>query len=95
MSVNTSKRGSTVSALVTIKNSSGAIVSGATVKGSWSGLISGTSTVTTNRNGQATFSTPRLLGPGTEVFTVTGVTANGYSYDEALNVETTDSILLN
>jgi PKD repeat protein len=91
--VNTSKRANrSASASVTVRDSNGAVVPGAVVSGSWSGLVSGNATVTTGTNGVATFRSPVAKRGGTIFFTVNGITASGSSYDATLNAETTDSI---
>lgn len=77
---------------MTVRDSNGAVVAGAVVSGSWSGLVSGNATVTTGTNGVATFRSPVAKSGGTIFFTVNGITASGSSYDATLNVETTDSI---
>ncbi len=92
MSRNTNKKGSTATAAVTVRNQNGALVSGARVTGSWSGLYAANQSITTNTSGVATFSTSRIRGPGTFIFTVTGITISGSTYTPSLNVETTDSI---
>lgn len=91
--VNTSKRANrSASASVTVRDSNGAVVAGAVVSGSWSGLVSGSATLTTGTNGVATFRSPVAKSGGTIFFTVNGITASGSSYDATLNTETTDSI---
>jgi PKD repeat protein len=82
----------TATAKVTIKNASGAVVAGASVTGNWSGLTSGTSTATTGNKGVATLTSTRTKKHGTFTFTVTSVSASGYIYNPARNVETSDSI---
>ena len=71
-------------------------MSGATVTGRWSGIVSQTSaSVVTGTNGVATFTSPTAskTARGTFTFTVTGVTRSGYSYTSASNLETSDSIV--
>jgi PKD repeat protein len=79
-------------ATVKVVNSAGAAVSGATVSGRWSGLVSGTVSGTTNSNGLVSFNSAYTRGSGTFTFAVTGVTRSGHSYDSTLNTETSDSI---
>jgi len=80
-------------ASVTIRDANGAAVSGATVAGRWSGLVSGTGSVVTNTSGVASFTSPRSSATtGTFIFSVTGVTRTGATYQPAQNVETSDSI---
>ena len=79
-------------AAVKVVNGQGAVVAGATVSGTWSGLATGSGSVTTNASGIAGFSSAASGGVGSFVFTVTGVTINGYTYTPAANTETSDSI---
>ncbi len=65
---------------------------GATVQGDFSGVFSQSVSVVTNSSGQAVLTTSakeRL--PFSYTFTVTGVSASGYLYQSANNVETSDS----
>jgi len=81
-------------AVVTARDSNGNLVAGATVMGTWSGVVSGSASVVTNSAGQASVVSPRLSVTTGSVFTftVTGIALPGYSYDPAGNVETSDSI---
>ena len=79
-------------ATVTVKNSKGAVVSGATVTGTWSGAVSKTVTAKTSSKGLAIFASPTSTLAGTFTFTVTGITLSGWSYDSSSNVETTDFV---
>lgn len=89
----TSKNGTrSASAAVTVRDAAGRAISGAVVSGSWSGLVSGSGTVTTDRKGVATFKSPTARTGGTFFFSVNGITATGYVYDAGLNVETSDSV---
>ncbi|UCF14765.1 MAG: hypothetical protein JSW59_15235, partial [Phycisphaerales bacterium] len=67
-------------------------VEGATVYGRWSGDVSGTASGVTGADGKVTLQSPKKKNGGTFTFTVTGVAASGYIYDEGLNAETKDSI---
>ena len=96
MSLRTFKNGQAEArATVTIRDSNGNLVPGATVGGAWSGKVSGTGSTLTNSSGAATIVSPRVKAAAGDVFTftVTGVTLSGYSYDASLNVETSDSIV--
>jgi PKD repeat protein len=77
---------------VTIRDATGRVVPGATVSGRWSGLVSGNSSVLTDGNGVARLQSPGSRNRGTFIFTVTGVTLSGYSYQAQDNIETSDSI---
>ncbi len=79
-------------ATVTVKSSTGAAVAGVKVSGTWSGIMGGSFTFTTNSLGQVTFLAPRVSSIGTATFTVTNATATDYSYAAEQNVETSKSI---
>ena len=81
-------------ASVTVRDSNDNVVPGATVTGTWSGVVSGSATLLTNSSGKADFRSARVTAPAGSVFTftVTGITLSGYTYDAAKNIETTDSI---
>jgi PKD repeat protein len=81
-------------ASVVVRDNSGNAVPGATVTGTWSGAVSGSGSAVTSSAGNADFRSPRAKVPAGAVytFTVTGVTLSGYSYDPALNDETSASI---
>lgn len=81
------------SAVVKLLDGSGLPVAGATVAGSWSGLVSGSGTATTGSTGLVTFSSPTTRATsGTFTFTVTGASKAGFSYAPTTNTETFDSI---
>jgi PKD repeat protein len=79
-------------AVVQVRDGSGNLLAGATVNGQWSGVVSGNVGAITGGTGAASFSSPQTRNSGNFIFTVTGVTLGGYSYDPTLNVETRDSI---
>jgi endo-1,3-1,4-beta-glycanase ExoK len=86
-------RNAQATALVTILNGAGQPVSGATVKGVWSGLVTnGDGSKVTGTNGTALFYSGRSSSSGTFTFCVTGVTKTGMTYDASANVETCDSV---
>ncbi len=78
-------------AQVSIRDGSGNAVPGATVSGSWSGVVSGSSSGLTGSSGVASFKSARTKAIGTFTFTVTGVTLSGYQYAPQSNVETLDN----
>lgn len=83
----------TVDASVKVLDGDGRAVSGATVAGKWSGLVSGNASATTGGTGVATLTSPQIRSKsGTVTFSVTGVTLDGYTYRADLNAETSDSI---
>ncbi len=80
-------------AVVTIKSTINLPVSGAVVSATWSGLTSANVSGTTNASGQVTFNSARLRNPtGSFIIAVTNVTANGWTYNAGLNVETSDRL---
>jgi PKD repeat protein len=81
-------------ASVTVRDSNGNVVPGATVTGTWSGVVSGSASLLTSSSGKADFRSARVTAPTGSVFTftVTGVTLSGYAYDASKNAETSDSI---
>jgi PKD repeat protein len=93
MSLSVQKNGTTQArATVTVRDGNGNPLPGATVNGTWSGVIGGSAKATTGSSGSATMTSPGTRSRGTFVFTVTGVSLPGYEYQSALNTETTDSI---
>ena len=83
------------SAAVTITNRAGNSVPLATVTGVWSGIVNASVSGTTNASGIVTFSSPQSSASGTFTFTVTGVSASGYTYNPALNIRNSASITAN
>jgi len=82
-------------AVVTILDTKGNPVAGATVHGYWSGRVSWEDSRVTNSNGKATFYTPWIIGKGgTCTFTVEDMQKNGLIYNPSLNKETSDSITI-
>lgn len=73
-------------AKATVVDADGNPVSGATVSGDWSGLVSGAISGITDSNGMVTFQSTQLKNPsGSFVFTVTDIALDGYVYDQADN----------
>lgn len=79
-------------ATVPILDSSDNPVDGATVEGHWSGAYSDDVSGVTGSDGKVTFETKWVKDGGTFNFTVDNVTKEGWIYNEAANVETSDSI---
>jgi PKD repeat protein len=77
---------------VSVRDGNGNIIPGATVSGTWSGVVSGSASAQTGSNGIATLKSPRTKSKGTFTLTVTGVNLPGYQYVPASNVETSDSV---
>ncbi len=78
-------------AVITIHNTSGSPVSGATVNVSWSGAVSGSGSGVTGSGGTVSLVSPRVKSTGPFTVTVTGVSHASAVYDSSLNIETTDS----
>jgi Purple acid Phosphatase, N-terminal domain len=79
-------------AIITIKDTDGNLVSGATVSITWSGTVGGSSSKATGSNGTVTFNSPRGSSTGTYTITVNNVTHATLTYNASLNIETTDSV---
>ena len=80
-------------ATVWIKNVATDDIEGATVYGEWSGATTkGDEEGDTGGNGKITLESDRVKGGGNYIFTVTDVSASGYTYNSALNNETSDSV---
>ena len=77
---------------VYVTDTSGNPVAGATVKGAWSGKVTGSGSAITGSNGVASIKASRTNGSGSITFTVTDVTGAAYVYDPALNVESVDTV---
>jgi hypothetical protein len=82
-------------AVVTIHEVGGTPVEGATVYGTWSGLVSGDVSGVTLADGTIQFNSAKVKSAGTFTFTVTDVVKAGYVYDPGLNLETSDSVNVN
>ena len=82
-----------VIARVAVVNGLGEAVTGVTVNGAWSGVISnGDTERLTDANGIATFYSGRSNNPGEVTFCVTGMIKSGMSYDAGDNAE--DCVLI-
>jgi serine protease len=79
-------------AVITVRNTNGNAVSNATVYVRWTGAVTQNQSGTTNSSGQVTFTTNRVRRNGTFTVTVNNVTHATYTYNPALNIETSDSI---
>jgi len=78
-------------ATVTILNENNQPVSGATVSGTFTGSYSESGSGVTGANGVAVIQTVNKKKNPSFTFTVNNVTASGYTYNPAANVETSDS----
>jgi glucuronoarabinoxylan endo-1,4-beta-xylanase len=81
-----------VDATIHVKDVNGVDVSGATVTGNWTGVVSGSTSGTTQGDGTVTFTSAKKRNGGLFGFCVTDVSASGYVYNSALNNETCDEI---
>ncbi|MBN1642087.1 MAG: protease inhibitor I42 family protein [Anaerolineae bacterium] len=82
-------------AVVTIHDSAGNPVSGATVYGAWSGAYAATVNGVTGADGTVSFGSSNVkLANASFSFTVDDVVLAGYVYDPNLNVETSDTIVV-
>lgn len=81
-------------AQVTIRDVNGDPVANATVSGNWSGLFNGSVSGVTGADGTVSFVSFKTKNSGSVTFTVTNVSAAGYSYDEGENNETADTLNL-
>lgn len=79
-------------ARVTVRDTGGNAIAGATVNGAWSGIVSGARSAVTDAGGVATIVSPQTKKSGTFKYSVTGVTAPGYAYDAALNRMTSNAV---
>jgi Zn-dependent metalloprotease len=78
-------------AVVTIKDTDSFNVSNATVYITWSGVVSGSDSGTTDASGTVTFSSNRVRSTGPFTITVTNVTHATQPYNSSLNNETSDT----
>ena len=78
---------------ITIVDQNGLPMVGATVEGTWSGLVSGTGSANTGAvDGIAVLRSSWTWGHGTFIFTVQDVIVSGYEHDPEANDETSDSV---
>jgi PKD repeat protein len=93
LSVKKQRRGTDVTATVTVRDANGAVVPNATVTGGWSGAVTGTSSGTTSSTGVVSMRASRTTAAsGTATFTVQALSASGFAYAPAKNVESVDTI---
>jgi serralysin len=87
--------GSYAQATVSIQRPNGAPVAGATVTGTWSGLVTGSASGVTDANGRVVFKSKKVARKsGTITFRVTNVTASGLTYSPSSNVATQGSVII-
>ncbi len=79
-------------ASVTVKDTSGNVIPGASVAGSWTGNTIGTSVAISDASGVAVSSSPATRKYGTYKYQVTGISAPGYAYGVGYNVVSGNAI---
>ena len=92
MSITTQGRWTRANAVITIKDSTGAVVPNATVDVDWSGEVSSTDSGVTGAAGTVSFSSAMIKSNGPFTITVNNVTHATMVYNPSLNVETSDTI---
>ena len=93
VSLSLDSRATQAIAKVIVVDDGGRPVSGATVQGAWSGMITtGDTSRTTDAAGLATFYSSRTRAPGEVQFCVSGVASSGLAYDPAANLMTCGAI---
>jgi len=93
MNLSVKRSGTRATANVTVTDVNGKLISGASVRGTWSGVVSTTGSATTNTNGLARFTSPSTKSRGTFTFTVTGIVLSGSTYDASKNKQSSASIV--
>ncbi|MBL8484974.1 MAG: PKD domain-containing protein [Rhodocyclaceae bacterium] len=86
------KKGGQATAKVSVVDAKGVAVGSATVSGTWSGVVSGSSSALTNSSGVASSASAWTKTRGTLTYTVTGIARSGYVYDSTQNAATSVSI---
>lgn len=79
-------------ASVTVRDANGNAVPGATVSGTWSGVVNSSTSAMTGSSGVATMKTQRTRAQGSFTFTVTAISLAGYQYVPASNKESTATV---
>lgn len=79
-------------ATVAVKDINGRLIPGATVSGSWSGIVIGSNAVVSNSSGVAVSNSPSTKKTGTFKYQVTGISAPGYAYSATNNVVSGNAI---
>lgn len=67
-------------------------ISGVTVTGKWSGLVTGSASGVTRSDGTVTFTSKQTKSSGTFTFTISNLTVSGYTYDKTLNAASTINV---
>lgn len=74
-------------ATVTVRDSAGIAVAGATVNGSWGGAVNRAVSGVTGSGGSLSLATGQISGGTSVTFTVTGVAGSGLTYNSAANTD--------
>ncbi len=80
-------------ATVRVVDSNGTNMEGVTVSGNWSGSVSGSAQGITLADGTILLTSPKIKNGGTFTFTITNLSKSGFTYNPALNVENSDTIV--
>jgi hypothetical protein len=87
-STNASRGRWNASVTITVQDDTGQKIANATVSGNWGDGATGSSSCSTNTNGQCTVTKSSLKGSVASVsFTVTGISATGITYDSSKNTD--------
>ncbi len=92
LKVSTSRKGTAAMATVTLQDDLGSPVSGATVYGNWSGLTSASVAGNTGSAGTIVFTSARTKSVGAFTFTISKVSAAGYTYAASQNTASSATI---
>lgn len=92
MALTVKRSSAQANATVSVLDANGKAIVGATVTGTWSGVVSGSSSGVTGTGGTVKLSSPSTKKSGIFTFTITGVAFSGYAYKSSDNMETSDSI---
>lgn len=79
-------------AVVSVADESGSPVQGAVISATWSGIVSGSASGTSDSSGSVTLTSPKTRESGTITLTVDGISGTGFTYAPENNVETSDII---
>jgi len=92
MSLVEDEDGTRAYARVAIVDQNGEAVTGATVKGKWSGVVSGVCLASSGNGNTVTLSSRKTRRSGTFTFTVTDVRAEGCLYEPGRNAKASESV---
>jgi hypothetical protein len=80
-------------AVITVRDSNGAVRPNVTVTARWSGLATDSEIGTTDSSGQVVFTSNTSKKRGTFTISVNNLAASGYTYNPSRNAETSDSVI--